>query len=88
LIFFALQAASIAAANYMHGIDFSLYINVRPQLLAKELACTLIVGIRHKKKYTVMACWAKVKFNVQKGHEWMTVTFSKVVLYGQLIIHK
>jgi len=26
----------------------------------------------------------KVKFNAQKGHEWMTVTFSKVVglLFG------
>jgi len=24
----------------------------------------------------------KMKFNAQKGHEWMTVTFSKVVLYS------
>jgi len=37
----------------------------------------------------------KVKFNAQKGYEWMMVTFSKVVLYGsdtvssgQFIVHK
>jgi len=27
----------------------------------------------------------KVKFDAQKEHEWMTVTFSKVVLYGNNI---
>jgi len=31
---------------------------------------------------TQYACRVKVKCNAQKGHEWMTVTFSKVVLYG------
>jgi len=33
------------------------------------------------KKYTTAACRAKVK-----GHEWMTVTFSKLVLYGNEIL--
>jgi len=44
----------------------------KPNLLAK-MACALIVGIWHNKKYTIMACLVKVKFNAQKGHEWMTV---------------
>jgi len=46
----------------------------------------VIVGVQHSEKYTIMACRAEVKFNAQKGHEWMrmTVTFSKVVGYCKL----
>jgi len=32
-----------------------------------------------------MACQAKVKFNAQKGHGLILVTFSKLVLYGNEI---
>jgi len=32
-----------------------------------------------------MVCQATVKFNAQKGHEWMMVTFSKVIVYGNNI---
>jgi len=54
----------------------------KPKLLAKT-ACTFIVGVHHRKKYTIKVCQAKVKFKAQKRHEWIMVTFSKVVLlYG------
>jgi len=58
----------------------------KPKLLAKKSDCTLIVAILQSKKYTITACWVKVKFSAQKGREWMMVTLSKVhckeALYG------
>ena len=67
----------------MYGVDFfSLAINVHTEFISKKSACTLIVCVRYSEKYIITACWAKVKFNAQKEHECMTVTFGTVVLYG------
>ena len=72
--FFAPQATSIAAANNIHCTDFSLAINVQTEIIGQK------IGVWHSEKYTITSCIAKMKFNAQKGHEWMTVTFTNV--YG------
>jgi len=72
----------IKAAKYVYRLYFLLAINVQTKTIGQKSVCSLTVGVQHSKNYTITAHLAKVKFNAQKGHEWMTVTFSEVVLYG------
>jgi len=77
----SLQASCACITDRIESVLIFLpAVNVQTKIIGKKSACTLIVGIRHSKKYTIMACWAKVKFSAQKGHEQMMVTFSKVAL--------
>jgi len=58
-----------AKYRYMYDVDFFRWLLMyKPKLLAKNrISCTLVVSVRHSKKYTITACQAKVKFNAQKG---------------------